>query len=402
VSRRRTRQGRLPETQGVMHVTSRFPPALGGMERVVSELTEALADEIAAPVEVLTSAEGAPVGAQREGRVLVRRLRSFNVMVTPVIPGLSWELLRHARPQLLHVHVAHATTPEVVALAARLKGVPFVAHVHIDAAPTTWMGCLLGTYQKFVLAKVLARAALVLVPTDSYRTLLIEKYDLDPHRVRVLPNGTHMPTREVDETSPWTPERPVRLLSVGRVAREKNLPLLIDTVQTLVQQGGLDVDLEIVGDGPAWEEVSRHVEACGLESRVHLTGRKTGSDLIEAYDRADMFVMTSRSESFGMVLIEAMARGIPVIAPDITGVVDIVVNNMTGLLIDDRVASLADAIRRILTEPGLRDRLVNGARKEFRRYEWPAIARQCAQYYGELLPAAEGLAIRQPSDVGAG
>ncbi len=91
----------------------------------------------------------------------------------------------------------------------------------------------------------------------------------------------------------------MQLLSVGRVAREKNLPLLIDAVRMLVEEEQLDMQLEIVGEGPAWDEVARHIKNCGLESRVHLAGRRTGSDLVEAYDRADVFVMTSRSESFG-------------------------------------------------------------------------------------------------------
>lgn len=74
---------------------------------------------------------------------------------------------------------------------------------------------------------------------------------------------------------------------------------------------------------------------------------------------------------------------------------------MTELLIDHNVPSLADVIRPMLTERGLRYRLVMGPRKEFRRYEWPAIARQCAQCYEEFLPGVEGLAIRQPSTVGS-
>ena len=119
-------------------------------------------------------------GSEREGRVLVRRLRSFGVLVTPVIPGLAWDLLRRPRPQILHVHIAHAGTPEIAALIAWVRGIPLVAHVHIDASPTTWLGCLLGLYQRLLLSKVLAHAALVLVPTASYRTLVIDKYRLEP------------------------------------------------------------------------------------------------------------------------------------------------------------------------------------------------------------------------------
>jgi glycosyltransferase involved in cell wall biosynthesis len=371
----------------VTQVTSRYPPDLGGMERVVQELSGALADELDGEVAVVTGSRTGPWGTSVEGKLSVRRLRSFNAMVTPVIPGLAAALLRGPRPQLLHVHVAHAGTPETVALVAALRKVPFVAHVHIDAAPTTWMGFLLAGYQRVVLSRVLRRAALVLVPTDSYRSLLLDKYPLDPDRVRVLSNGTHMERREPHALAPLAPDGPVRLVSVGRVAKEKNLPLLIDAVDVLVNRDHLDVDLEIVGDGPAVGEVAEHIRAKGLESRIHLVGRRGGPDLAATYDRADLFVMTSLSESFGTVLVEAMARGVPVIAPDISGVRDVVVDGETGLLVEHTVDSLGDAIVRMVREPGLRQRLTAGARARSHRYEWPEIARHCVTLYDEVLGA---------------
>ncbi len=385
----RSRGGATRRRQfGVTHVTSRYPPDVGGMERVVGELAQSLAAELSVPVDVVTGA-GRNRGSEREGRVLVRRLRSFGVLVTPVIPGLAWDLLRRPRPQILHVHIAHAGTPEIAALIAWVRGIPLVAHVHIDASPTTWLGCLLGLYQRLLLSKVLAHAALVLVPTASYRTLVIDKYRLDPGRVRVLPNGTRMASREPLPARRWTSDSPIRLLSVGRVAPEKNLPLLIDAVDALINVEHLDVELEIVGDGPAWNRVAQHIVNRGLTSRVHLVGRRAGDELVASYDRADIFVMTSLSESFGMVLVEAMARGVPVIAPDITGVRDVVIDGSTGLLVDHSVASICDAILRLVRTPGLREKVVAGARLQSPRYSWPTIARQCAGMYEELLPRSD-------------
>jgi glycosyltransferase involved in cell wall biosynthesis len=375
----------MVKQSGVVHVSSRYPPDVGGMERVVKELSEALGEEMQASVEVVSGGRGESLGTSYEGNLVVRRLWHFNVAVTPVIPGLSWKLLRGPRPKLFHVHVAHATTPEVVALVARLRGVPFVAHVHIDASPTTWMGRLLGSYQKHVLSRVLARAAMVVVPTDSYRTLMLDKYELDPVRVRVLANGTNMPKRGDGEASSWKHGSPVHLVSVGRVAREKNLPLLLEAVELLVNEDNLDVQLEIVGDGPDWDRVHQHIEERGLGARVQMIGRRSGNDLVEAYDRADIFVMTSSSESFGMVLVEAMARGIPVVAPDIPGVRDVVIDGVTGLLIDHSAESIRGAVLRILEDPTQREALIAGARAQSGQYEWAAIAQHCVELYEEVL-----------------
>ena len=102
----------------VTQVTSRYPPDLGGMERAVKELSEALAAELGGPVEVITGFHGGTSTVQ-EGGVRVRRLRSFDIEVTPVAPRLVWTLARGPRPDLFHVHVAHAGTGEAVAMVAR-------------------------------------------------------------------------------------------------------------------------------------------------------------------------------------------------------------------------------------------------------------------------------------------
>jgi len=377
----------------VIHLTSGYPPdlsgldrvdtELGGLERVVTELTEALARELDAPVEVVTGARGGHRGTSRVGKVVVHRLRSFYMALTPIIPGLAWHLWRAPKPELLHIHVAHAGTPEIGALVARLRGIPIIAHVHIDAEPTTWMGALLAPYQKYVLARVLRRATAVVVPTDSYRRLLIEKYRVRPDRVRVLANGTEMPHRT--GVRPGLGDGPLRLVNVGRIAREKNHALLIDAVDHLVNQEHLDVVLEIVGDGPIWEEVANYVRERGLESRVQMSGFRSGDDLLASYDRADMFILTSTSESFGVVVVEAMARGLPVIAPNIDGIRDVVIDGDTGLLTENTVASISEAVRRLLEEPDLRDHLIAGAQAQSARYEWPAIARECAALYREVV-----------------
>jgi glycosyltransferase involved in cell wall biosynthesis len=358
------------------------------MERAVQELSGALAAETGMPVQVVTGRRGEPRSVRTEGPVEVHRLRSFDVGVTPVIPGLVTELLRLPRPDLYHVHVAHAGTPEAVALVARLRRVPFIAHVHIDAGPTTWMGVLLDGYQRQVLARVLGQAALVLVPTASYEEVLVEKYRLDRERIRVIPYGSLMERRTDREVGPIPDDRPLRLLTVGRMAAEKNVALLVDSVAALVERDGLDVELMIVGDGPTRDAVDTQVRRLGLGSRVQLAGRLDGADLVGAYDRADLFVMTSLVDSFGIVLIEAMARALPVIAPNIPGVRDVVLDGTCGLLIEHTVESVGAAVRRVVAEPGLYEHLVTGALEYSAEFEWPATVRRYGEYYREVLAAA--------------
>ena len=363
------------------------------MERAVEEMSEALAAELGEPVEVITGRRGERSATRREGPLVVHRLRSFDVGVTPVIPGLVAELLRVPRPDLFHVHVAHAGTPELVALASRIRRVPFIAHVHIDADPTTWMGFLLDGYQRQVLARVLGQAARIMVPTTSYETLLVEKYHLDPRRIRVIPYGSLMERRQDLVVTPIPTDRSFRLLTVGRMAAEKNLPLLVDSVAALVGRASTS-NSRSWGTDPTREQVARQIRAGGLEGRVRLVGRLDGADLVDAYDRADVFVMTSLVDSFGIVLIEAMARGVPVIAPDIPGVRDVVPDGESGLLIDHTVDSVVSAVLRVLTEPGLREHLITGALAYSATFQWPEIVRRYVGLYREVLDEAGGRETR--------
>ena len=146
VGSRRTFAPSRRDSRRVTHVTSRYPPDLGGMERVVKELSEALAEEIDLSVEVVTGASGRIRGTAYEGQVVVRRLRAFNLSVTPIIPGLMWDLLRRPRPLLLHVHVALAGIPEIVRVGcASYTGTLCRARAHRrDAYDVAWdfFGCL--------------------------------------------------------------------------------------------------------------------------------------------------------------------------------------------------------------------------------------------------------------------
>jgi len=84
-------------------------------------------------------------------------------------------------------------------------------------------------------------------------------------------------------------------------------------------------------------------------------------------------------------VVEAMARNIPVVAPNITGIRDVVIDGTSGLLTENTVATVSDAILRLVREPGLAESLTAGARTQCLRYEWPEIARQCASLYEQVL-----------------
>jgi glycosyltransferase involved in cell wall biosynthesis len=144
---------------------------------------------------------------------------------------------------------------------------------------------------------------------------------------------------------------------------------------------GTGVHLVLVGDGP-WMGKLR---AWGLEG-VHLLGYRTGRALSEAYAAADLFVFPSDTETFGNVVTEALASGLPVVAPRKGGVVDSVRPGETGELVPPRdPEAFAEAVIRILSDETYRSALARGARAFAERRSWAAILDQLLEDYRDAL-----------------
>lgn len=185
------------------------------------------------------------------------------------------------------------------------------------------------------------------------------------------------------------------LLFVGRVAHEKNIEFLLIALEQVRRRVPSAV-LVIAGEGPARPRLERVTERLGLRGNVHFVGyldRRTA--LLDCYAAADAFVFASRTETQGLVLLEAMAVGLPVVSTAVMGTRDIVGPRRGALVPDDDERSFADAIERLVGEPALRARLAQEARDYVREWHADALARRMAALYAEVAAAgsrAQGVA----------
>ena len=176
--------------RSIVHVVPQYPPALGGMETAVHAIVHKQ-HETGMQVRVITSDQGTKNTPVQHEEFPVKRLKSLNVVNTPIMPSLPFRLLALNKRSIVHLHIAQAYTPELVWLAAKLKRLKYVAHFHADVIPSGRAGILLGPYKKIVLSRVLRNASKVLVPTEDYRDLVCSKYRLPGDRVAVVDNGTN-------------------------------------------------------------------------------------------------------------------------------------------------------------------------------------------------------------------
>lgn len=173
--------------------------------------------------------------------------------------------------------------------------------------------------------------------------------------------------------------RPLRILNVGRLVGVKGHAVLLEAI-ALVRRQGVDVRATIVGDGPLRASLRERAHELGIEDVVDFPG-SVGQDDIAAYYRdADLFCLSSLREGVPVVLMEAMASGVPVVATRITGIPELVEHEVTGLLVaPGRAEPLADAIMRLSRHHDLCDRLAAAGRERVAaEYEVSGCARQLA------------------------
>jgi glycosyltransferase involved in cell wall biosynthesis len=360
-----------------VQVVPYFPPHIGGMENVAKTIADAFAER--GPVEVLTSRSGATREPRRlrSGNLVVRRLFTIELAHLPFMPALLYHLLRLPRRSIVHVHVAQAYVPEMVWIASVLRRRRFIAHFHLDVEPSGRFGPVFVAYKRFLLGAVLRSAARVIAVSPDQPRFLHDTYRVREDRIVLVPNGVGAQFfREPRATA--CDGRAFRLLFVGRLAPQKNVSLLLRAVALVSSP----VELVIVGDGEDRPMLEQLAASLGVRS-VRMVGPKAGDELVSWYRWADAFVLTSRRESTGLVLLEAMAAGLPVIATAAAGVVDTVGDD--GLLTPPHdPAAFAGAVDHLASDPELRSELASRGHARARRQPWERALERLEAVYAEV------------------
>ena len=210
----------------------------------------------------------------------------------------------------------------------------------------------------------------VFVNSEEYKQSWIKR-GFDPAKLKILPRGLdtelfHPARRDSAFFEKFGASNgEVRLLYVGRISREKDLDLLADAYRRLRKEG-LPVQLFVVGHGPYSEALAKSLP------EAFFTGYLRGTELATAYASADIFVFPSTTDTFGNVILEAQASGLPVVVSDSGGPKELVAHKANGLITrSHNVEDFTDAIRALVTDQTLRERMANSARDSVTDRSWP-------------------------------
>jgi glycosyltransferase involved in cell wall biosynthesis len=238
-----------------------------------------------------------------------------------------------------------------------------------------------------VARRVYPAADAVVATSDGVRADLVGAFGGPAERVTVVPNPVDLErvaarAEEPVDGSAFDGRTRPAIVAAGRLAEAKNYPLFIRTIAALRDQD-LDVDAYILGTGSQEPRIRADVAAAGLTDRVHLLGFQ--GNPWKYIRRAAVFVLTSRYEGFGNVLIEAMACGIPVVATASPGTRDIIRPGQNGLLVEEHEpAAVAAAVRRVLTDGPLAARLRAGAVASARAFDIRTVSGRYASLFNSL------------------
>jgi glycosyltransferase involved in cell wall biosynthesis len=362
----------------IIHVVAYYPPHLGGMEntvKVLAERTESLGHKVL----VLTSDNTESRQKEKPKKDLrIKYLYSFELFHTPFIPALPIELLKEAdRNTIVHLHFAFAYITEISILFSKLKFARIITHIHIDPMESGRMGFLLFFFSR-IWKCVLSFSDAIICPTSEYVDLFSSKYDIDRDRCFIIPSGIDPVLYDRKATISKSIQE---VLFVGRLSKQKNLPLLLRAF-ALVNKKAPDMRLNIVGSGEDEKLLIKMISKENINN-VLLHGRVSDERLKELYLKSDLFVLPSISESFGIVLIEAMAYGIPIIASDIPGIRNSLCG--CGILVNPTPEDFADVILKLKDDTMARQKLVEQYETVLKNYDWNLIMKRLVNVYQKVI-----------------
>lgn len=362
----------------VLQLGKFYDPFVGGMETVLKEICESLADQVHFQVVVANTRWRTE---QEHRKVPVTRVASmgklFSCSMAPSFP--LWA--RRFNPDLIHVHLPNPLA-ELSALMAN-RDIPVVAQFHSDVVRQRNLLRLYGPF----LDAFYRRANCIVVPTPRHIEIssFVSKYR---EKCRVVPFGVPLSRFELDETRrkkvDALKDGLPSVLCVGRLVTYKGVEFAIRALQNIKAR------LWIIGGGPLEDSLKNLAREKGLADRVEFLGQVSDEDLVAYYHACDVFVLPSitNAEMFGVVQLEAMACRKPVISTNLpTGVPWVNQHGKTGCVVapaNDR--ELANGIQLLLNNPDLREEMGEAARARVERhFTSTRMAEAMLEVYQEML-----------------
>jgi len=380
----------------ILMMSNTFSPHVGGVARSIERFSRRYR-YLGHHVKVVApDFDGVPIDEPDVIRVpAIRHFNHTDFSVVLPIPHILKSAVEDFEPDVIHSHhpfllggtalrVAHThSLPLIFTHHTRYED-----YTHNMPGDSQWM-------KRFVEKLATHYANLcdqVFVPSESVQELVVERGVTTP--VNVVPTGVELDrfafgSKQQSRTAMGIPENAFVVGHLGRLSQEKNIPFLISSIIRFLQRTDHlgDTRCLIVGSGPMESMIKARFNEAELGNRLHMTGVLDSDDSIsEAYHAMDVFAFASRSETQGMVITEAMAAGVPVVALDAPGVREVVDSYTNGtLLMEENLNEFYKALYNMARVDSVEyDRLSRGARRTAEKYSMESTANTALELYSRL------------------
>lgn len=378
------------ESMRIIQTPARFYPFIGGVENYVHSLSKELV-RLGQEVQIICAREPKTRGLEGgEGGIEIKRLsyigKVANTNITPALPfALSQQDF-----DLIHTHLPTPWSADWSYVMSKLKRRPLVLTYHNDIVGQGLAGQLASFYNLTGLQILLKASAKIVITQDKYisSSLYLKSYK---NKIKVVPNGVDIDKfRPINRLKKKGDSRVLFFLGIlDRYHAYKGLDDLIKAL-SMVRKQMPGVKLVVGGDGELLKHYRDVAASLGLSRSVEFRGFIPDEKLPKCYSLCDAFVLpsvSSEQEGFGIVLLEAMASGLPVISTDIVGVAEDVKKFNAGRIVRPRdINALAQAILEVLSDEELAREMGRRGRALVElKYDWNKIGRDMLEIYRGLV-----------------
>jgi len=348
--------------KNVLNLCLRYYPASGGAEdlnRIVLtnlkkyninfiNFTTALSDHIANKKLQLSA-------AQKKIDVSENTIR-FSALKIPktvyhIIPQFIINGIRQNNIDLIHAWTMMYFPAFARVILKYLKNKPVILNAIVDENNIVYRKLFSNT-----LGKLVVNYSDCVVLLTEYSREVLEKYKFEPKNIEIIPAGVDVSEFDnCSEKSQYISSTKINILFVGRIAYGKGLDLLLNAVNIL-KKSKLEFQLNIVGpDFGMLQYCEKFISENNLENEIKILGKISRTELVKIYKSSDIFILPSRYEAFGIVLIEAMAAKLPIISTNCSSIKYVVENEKNGCLIEqENYIDLAEKLRYLINNPQIR------------------------------------------------
>ncbi|MGC9518298.1 MAG: glycosyltransferase [Desulfuromonadaceae bacterium] len=376
--------------------TNNYLPFIGGVPISIQRLRSGLHSK-GDRVLIIAPDYGAGTEDERDIlrlRSLVRMGRNGEFRIANILSLRVWRHIRDFKPDIVHLHHPFWLGALGLFIARRLH-IPTVYTYHTRLEEYAHFVPLPGVLFRNLISHALVKRFAnkcdgIIVPTystEEYLRIIGVKRPIEIQPTGIeFDNFQHRSPAEIKRLKDHYQIREEKVcISVARLSKEKNLDLMLDAIALSAQNTSVDFRLFLIGDGHERQRLDERITTLGLARRVTLVGAVPPAEIVHWYQLADLFVFASRSETQGMVILEAMAAGLPVVAVRSSGIDDVVKDGVNGYKTPQRVDIWSQRVLQLLEEDTTRQHMGENARTFAHDFSIEHFATNVRHIYAQTL-----------------